>query len=322
MKKKAKPTILVIGAGSIGERHIRNLLALGITNIVVLRSRQLPLRTLDDKGLQIVTSMKAAMKLNPSAAIVCTPTSLHLEQAISCVREGLSVLVEKPLSDSKKGLKKLKKAARKSGAFVQVGYMMRFYPLLKRVKEMIDRNHFGGLVHFSSHWGEYLPDWHPWEDYREGYAARRDMGGGAGLTLSHDLDVALWMLDNRIEDHCAMGNYDSALEVDVDCAMDILLRGKNGVTAHVHQNFFERPARRDYTFRFNEATVTVHFFSNQLIVERSDGNRREEILPEFDRNDLFLDQTKDFLRRLRKGAGPKYTADQIANSRRLLNILA
>ena len=129
------------------------------------------------------------------------------------------------------------------------------------------------------------------------------------------------MLDGKISEHATVKNYASALEVDTDSATDVLLRAKNGVTAHVHQNFFERPARRDYRFRFSTATATVDFFANRLTLERAGKPPRITELTDFDRNDLFLDQTRDFLRRLRAGAESGYTRDQIATSRKIVKIL-
>ncbi|HOY94190.1 MAG TPA: Gfo/Idh/MocA family oxidoreductase, partial [Catalimonadaceae bacterium] len=90
--------VLVIGGGSIGERHIGNLLTLGYTNIVVLRSRNLPFRTVDASKVTIVTDWESALALKPRAAFICTPTSLHISQAIKCAENGISILAEKPLS--------------------------------------------------------------------------------------------------------------------------------------------------------------------------------------------------------------------------------
>lgn len=315
-------TILVIGAGSIGERHVRNLKELGVRNIVVLRSRRLPLRTISEDELTIVTSFDEGMQYEPIAAVICTPTSMHMEQALQCLTRGLSVLVEKPLSHSTESLDKLESAARENGCFLQVGYMMRFHPLLLRVKEHINRRDFGGLVHAASHWGEYLPDWHPWEDYRESYAARKDLGGGAGLTLSHDLDVALWMLGDSADAVSINKNTGSSLEVDVEVAVDVLLRNKEGITATVHQNFFERIPRRFYTYLFDTARLHLDYFGNQLTICQHD--KEDEIiqLHNFDRNDMFLDQSRDFIRRLNTPEDWKnYTTKQISGSRRLLNAL-
>ncbi|NJC26106.1 Gfo/Idh/MocA family protein [Neolewinella antarctica] len=315
-------SILVIGAGSIGERHVRNLRALGVDQITVLRSRRLPLRTIKEDELTIVTSFDEAMTYAPTGAIICTPTALHLSQSMECLRRGMSVLVEKPLSHTTAGLAELEAAALSAGRFVQVGYMMRFHPLLLSVKKLVDENAYGGFVHAASHWGEYLPDWHPWEDYREGYAARKELGGGAGLTLSHDLDVALWILGADAGARGVVKSKGSSLEVDVDVSIDVQLENGKGQIGTVHQNFFERTPRRTYTYLFDEARVEVDFFANQLRTYYPDGQVDTETIEDFDRNDLFLDQSRDFLSRLEApDTWADYTHDQISSSQRLLEIL-
>ena len=319
----SKRSILVIGAGSIGERHVRNLRTLGVGQITVLRSRRLPLRTLAEEQLTVVTSFDEAMQYQPEAAVICTPTSMHLEQTIECLKRGLSVLVEKPLSHTPKGLDELLTHAKQAGRFVQVGYMMRYHPLLLRVKTMVDEAAYGGLVHASSHWGEYLPNWHPWEDYRESYAARKDLGGGAGLTLSHDLDVALWLLGGDAGAGKVVRSHGSSLETDVDVAVDVLLKNTQGQIAHVHQNFFERVARRTYTYLFDEARVEVDFFTNSLSISKVEHEPEVVTLPNFDRNDLFVDQSRDFLTRMdHPEEWVEYTRSQINTSRQILELLS
>lgn len=289
--------VLVIGGGSIGERHIGNLLTLGYTNIVVLRSRMLPFRTVDASKVTIVTDWESALALKPKAAFICTPTSLHISQAIRCAENGISILAEKPLSHSAEGIDDLIAICRKTGVYVQVGYMMRYHPHAETIKKWIQDQTWGKLVSFSTHWGEHLPDWHPWEDYRESYAARKELGGGAALTLSHDLDLVLWMMESNLVSHHLIQNFSSGLEVNVDSAADFLLGFENGVTGHVHLNFFQKVPRREYRFEFTEASVCFDFFKHQIEI-KTKGNVETITMENFERNDLFLRQTIGFFRNM------------------------
>jgi predicted dehydrogenase len=289
--------VLVIGGGSIGERHIGNLLTLGYTNIVVLRSRNLPFRTVDASKVTIVTDWKSALALKPKAAFICTPTSLHISQAIMCAENGISILAEKPLSHNGEGIDELISVCRKTSVYVQVGYMMRYHPHAETIKKWIHDQTWGKLVSFSTHWGEHLPDWHPWEDYRESYAARKELGGGAALTLSHDLDLVLWMTESPLVSHHLIQNFSSGLEVNVDSAADFLLGFENGVTGHVHLNFFQKIPRREYRFEFTEASVCFDFFRHQIEV-KTKGNVETITMENFERNDLFLRQTIGFFRNM------------------------
>lgn len=289
--------ILVIGAGSIGERHLGNLAALGYSRLLVLRSRRLPLRNVREEGLTVLTSWEEVKQHRPRAAFICTPTSGHLSQAVHCAEAGMHILVEKPVSHSTQGKEELTRAVALNGVWFQVGYMMRYHPFVHQIREWMQKETWGKLISFSSHWGEYLPNWHPWEDYRESYAARKELGGGSALTLSHDLDLALFLAGSPLVTHSSLLNFRSDLEVNTDAGADFLLGFENGLTGHVHLNFFQKTARREYRFEFTEASVVYRYFDNELEV-RTGNETRLLSYPGFDRNQLFLDQTKDFFQQI------------------------
>ncbi|MBX2894300.1 MAG: Gfo/Idh/MocA family oxidoreductase [Cyclobacteriaceae bacterium] len=309
---------LIVGAGSIGERYIRNLCALGYINIVVLRTRNLPFRDIGPATVNIITSWEEVEQFKPVAAFICNPTALHLNSAMECVTRGIHVLVEKPLSHTVAGLDTLGHAAIENSVLVHVGYMMRHHPLLKRVYEMVSSNEWGNLIQLQSHWGEYLPDWHPWEDYRTSYAAKRDLGGGVALTLSHDLDLACWIAGGELTESKRIFNFSSSLEVDVESGADFLLRFDTGVTANVHLNFFQRSKERWYKYLFDRAVVFIDFFRNEMIIRDGQGERTER-LNHFDRNDLFLDQIQYFFTSLNR---PEKSAVSIAESKQIINLCA
>lgn len=309
---------LVIGAGSIGERYIRNLWLSGYKNIIVLRTRNLPFRDLGEAQVTVVRSWQEVEALKPVVAFICNPTAMHLASAMECVDRGIHVLVEKPLSHTRDGLDELTRKAIKKNVLVQVGYMMRYHPLIKRVFQFTSTETFGKLLQIQSHWGEYLPDWHPWEDYRTSYAARREMGGGAALTLSHDLDLACWIAGGALVDYTRMYNFSSTLEVDVESGADFLLRYSNGVVANVHLNFFQRTKERWYKYLFENAVIKIDFFGNEMVIQDAEGEKTER-LENFDRNDLFLEQVKHFLASL---AHPEKSAAHIAESKHIINLCA
>ena len=317
MIQKTDP-ILIVGAGSVGERHLRNLLALGYRNLVAYRQRNLPFRTLDPGQVRVVTDFAEALALRPKAAFITSPTAQHLPQALACAEAGLHLLIEKPLSHTAEGLDRLKDVADRRGVYVHVGYMMRFHPLVLELKTLIDENRYGRLLSFTTRWGEYLPDWHPWEDYRTSYAARKELGGGAALTLSHDLDLALWLTPSPLADAYALPNRASALEVDVEAGMDFLLQFRDGTTGHVHLNFFEQPATRYLHFAFERGTARFDYYANTLKIATPAG---EEVLRRegFDRNQMFLDQTEYFLRKT-ASFSPAESRAQIEQSERIIRL--
>jgi predicted dehydrogenase len=296
---KQSDPVLVIGAGSIGERHIRNLLSLGYSNILVLRARRIPLRTLNEETIQVINSLDELGPIQPIAAFICTPTSFHLQQAIICAEKGIHLFIEKPLSHTLEGIHKLKQIIAEKEVYVKIGYMMRFHPLMLKVKEIIEQRTYGNLLSFTTHWGEYLPDWHPWEDYRTSYAAKKELGGGAALTLSHDIDLVNWLMGFPLENYCVMKNHRSSLEVNVEAGIDFLVKYQNGITGHIHLNFFEKPANRYMLYVFEEASVHFNYYQAMLAIKTTE-EVQEIAIENFDRNQLFIDQTVAFFNELEK----------------------
>lgn len=286
--------ILVIGAGSIGERHIGNLLNMGYQNIHVFRQRNLPFRNISNSAIIVHTNWSSIPKENILFAIICTPTNQHLEQTLMCLEAGFHVLVEKPLSHSNEHLEQLIAAVNKYDKLVQVAYMMRFHPHMVQIKNMIENNQYGKLHTIRTHWGSYLPDWHPYEDYKTSYAANKNMGGGVALTLSHDLDLVNWLADSQIQTVAKKFGFSSNLNIDVESVADFQISYQNDITAQVHLNYLEQIPQRRYTFIFEDATVEAEYFSASITIHHK-GIKHVDTIPEFDRNDLFKSELSHFI---------------------------
>jgi predicted dehydrogenase len=284
-----------MGAGSIGERHIEILQKVRYQNIHVYRQRMLPLRNVSSESVRCFTNFSDIDQINPYAAIICTPTAQHLPQALACVERGIHVLVEKPLTNEIAEISKLMQAARQNKVLVQVAYMLRYHPLMQQLKSIIQSERFGKWVSFSTYWGEYLPNWHPWEDYRTSYAARRELGGGVVLTLSHDLDVVNWLADDLPKNWQRVFNYRSNLEVNVESGASFLLEYANGITGVVQLNYYQKFPQRTYQLVFDEAVLKFDYFQNKIVIQTSNG---VETISEdqFERNEMFRLQTLDFLK--------------------------
>lgn len=297
---------LVCGLGSIGERHINNLLTLGYEDIIVHRKRNLPLRTLNREFVSF-SSLQEALRTKPDVAFICNPTHLHLSTAHSCIKAGCHVFVEKPLSNSSEGLASLKLLVEQKSCQLMVGYMMRFHPCLKMIKEWIDEGAIGKIIYFRSQWGEYLPDWHPWEDYRKSYAALKTMGGGPGLTLSHELDTILWLAGDYTE-AVALKNYASTLDLETEHGIDLLIRFKTGATGSVHMDYFQSPPARTLEVVGTEGRLHFNYFNSTVFRYKLQCEDIEEIYDvssTFDRNDLFINEIKHFLNTIATGSQVK-----------------
>jgi len=169
--------ILIAGFGSIGRRHFSNLKALGDAagrphEFVFYRTGRSTLPDDEITAYPVETDIRAALAHRPNAVVVANPTALHLDVAIPAAESGCHLLLEKPVSHSLERIDALRSALAQGGGQVLVGFQFRFHPALRRIRQWLAQEAIGPIVSLRAHWGEYLPGWHPWEDYRRGYAYR------------------------------------------------------------------------------------------------------------------------------------------------------
>jgi predicted dehydrogenase len=301
---------LIAGFGSIGRRHFRNLKALGQNDLVLFRSGKSQLPDEELTGYVVEQDIAAALAHKPNAVIVANPTSLHLDVAIPAAQAGCHILLEKPLSDNMDRVEELRTTVQSSGSRVLVGFQYRFHPGLQKVREILNAGELGKPISAQSHWGEYLPDWHPWEDYRNGYSARGDLGGGVVLTLSHPFDYLRWLF-GEVDFVSGTVQRSGQLDIDVEDYADGTLEFVNDLVIKVHLDYLERPASHWLEVECSTGSMRWDAITGNLNVEHSDGRPSVDYpVPNgFDRNDLFLDQTHHFVEVVKGDAQPSCTLD-------------
>jgi predicted dehydrogenase len=246
---------------------------------------------------------------------------MHLDVAIPAAEAGCHILLEKPVSHSLDGLDVLQKAAQKSGSRILVGFQFRYHPTLNKARELIQSDTLGKILTVHAHWGEYLPQWHPWEDYRQSYAARADLGGGVIVTLTHPLDYLRYLLGD-VESLWSFNGHISPLELDVEDVAEIGLKFMNGAVGGVHVNYFQRPPTHrleivgtNGTLRWDNADGILHFHRAPASFGSFSDNPPASVIesfspPEgFERNQLFIAQTRHFIEIVRGEKDPICTLD-------------
>jgi len=289
-------SILIVGLGSVGRRHLANLRALGWTDIRVLRSSLATLPDMDLQGVPVSTRLEEALDPAPLAVIVAAPTALHLPMALAAARAGAHLLIEKPVSHNIEGLDALSAEVSQRRLQVLVGYQFRFHPALQQMKTWIEAGAIGDVVSAQVHWGEYLPDMHPWEDYRGGYAARADLGGGVLLTLCHPFDYLRWLL-GEIDSVAAVAARRNPLGVAVETCAEVSLGFASGASGHVHLNFIQQPAEHRITIVGTRGTVAWNQADHAARLFTAASGRWQVSPPPvgFERNSMFLDEMRHFL---------------------------
>jgi predicted dehydrogenase len=297
--------ILIAGLGAIGQRHARNLRALRGHSVELLAYRSRRLRHVvtdtlsrDDTrdveaelGVHTFDNLDAALAARPDAVFVCTPTSRHLEIAQRAADAGCHLFVEKPLSHSLEGVDRLLEVVGKRRLVGLMGCQWRFHPQVRALKEVMASGTLGPTRQAEIEYAEYLPDWHPYEDYRQSYAARSELGGGVVLTQIHDYDLAFWLFGMPSSVR-ASGGHLSDLEIDVEDTAEAVLETRT-CTVRVRQSFATRPPRRMVLVRGERATASLDLLASSLTLEPPLAPTAS--LPEYQRNQMFLDEAAHFL---------------------------
>jgi predicted dehydrogenase len=239
---------------------------------------------------------EALQKHKPDAVIVSNPTAFHLDVAIPAAETGCAILLEKPISNSMERLDRLEKAVRKSGSKVLVAFQFRFHPGMLRAKQLIEAGEIGRILSAHVHFGEYLPAWHPWEDYRKGYAARADMGGGVVLTQCHSLDYLPWLV-GEVASLWSFTGKTSDLEVDVEDTAKIGLRFASGALGSLHLDYNRQPPVHTFDIAGTRGTIQWDLSDGAARIYRAE-KKDWEVVPlpaEWERNVMFLEQMKHFV---------------------------
>ena len=288
---------LIAGLGSIGRRHLRNLHTLGQEDILLYRTHQATLPDAELSDYLSFNELSLALAEKPAGVIIANPTSLHLEVAIASAKAGAALLIEKPISDSLAGLGELQSALKMSGKPAMVGFHFRFHPVLNQIKTLLESGQLGKPLFARSHWGEYLPGWHPWEDYRRSYAARAELGGGVVNTLSHPLDYLRWLL-GEVESVSAWTGNLSELELDVEDHADILIRFAAKSAASVHLDYYQRPPSHTLEITCENGRIYWDNASGEAQVFHAQSGAVDLLVPpeSFERNQMFLDEMATFVR--------------------------
>lgn len=310
---------LVVGCGSIGKRHLANLKSLGVDQLMAVdpdESRRQEVVALF--GLEAFASLDSALQRSPHAVLICTPNSLHLQGAMVAARTGCHLFIEKPLSHTLNGVKDLVLEVERRGLVTLVGSNFKFHPSFVKMKEIIDSGVLGKILSARCQFGQYLPDWHPWEDYRKTYSARSDLGGGI-LLDSHEFDYMQWYLGPVNKIFC-MASKLSGLEIDTEDTAAVLLKFANGTIAQIHLDYTQRAYQRSYEFFGENGTLKWDFSDRQVCLYLANENKWEifEEPRNYDFNEIYKAEMKHFMDAIENG---KETMTDIISGWRTLKVI-
>jgi len=246
-RNRAFKRVLVVGLGSIGVRHLQIIRKI-MPEAEICALRHQSSRDLTKLSVRVLDTIEEARKFSPQLAIIANPAPFHLQISDVLIREGCHVLVEKPLSIDTAGVVNFLKEVKKRGLICQVGYNLRFVPSLQRFREFLCNNVIGRVMSVRCEVGHYLPLWRADYDYRESVSARRDLGGGVLLELSHEIDYMCWIF-GAVEWVNATLSRQSSLEIDVEDTAHLTIgfapdKGGHQLIASVNMDFIRHDNTR------------------------------------------------------------------------------
>ncbi len=297
-----KPHILIVGTGSAGRRHAKNLSHLGAA-VSCYDPRE-------DRLVQVRQELPNSVGLYPSwdevlsvshpwdGVVIASPPSVHVDQAIAFMQRNVPVLLEKPIAPDLPSALRLEEITRLSQAQVLLGYTYRWWPPLVELRRRIQQEVVGPLRHARFVMSAHLADWHPWERYQDFFMAHRELGGGALLDESHFIDLMLWFfgmpeaISGRVE-------HLSSLEITTDDNVDVLAIYPNDFRVTIHLDLYGRPHEKSLTVVGEQGSLQCLFDPNRVQQASQPTGPWEVMNFSCERNDMFLSEAKEFLTLIR-----------------------
>tara|TARA_B110000027_G_scaffold133328_2_gene161525 strand:+ start:596 stop:1579 length:984 start_codon:yes stop_codon:yes gene_type:complete len=309
----------VIGCGSIGQRHIGNLIELG-QDVVAWNRNKVRRNLVENKfGIKTYSNLDEMLDIKDlGASVICSPSSLHFIHASKVINKNLNLFIEKPLAINLEGLDTIEYEAKKKGLISHVGTNMRFHFGPALIKKHLEKETIGKVL-WANFWaGMYLPDWHPEEDYRNMYSAKKELGGGAVMDFIHEIDLICWMF-NKPSKLAAIIGQSGWLDLETEDIADVIMSYPKGLKLNLHIDYLQRPFQRGIHLVGDKGwikwdsslkNVVIHFNNSHKVVNESYPSG-------YKHNNMYMEQMKYFLKCL---AEKKQSKSDIQEGRKALEL--
>ncbi len=296
--------VLIVGVGSIGNRHLRCFLKTKRVRLAICDSDVALTESVAKRyGVkELYTSLENALENPPDIAVICTPAHLHIPMGIQLAESGVDLMIEKPLSTTCDNLVRLNRAVDDNHLTCGVAYVLRHHPCLIDVHKIVASNRFGAPLQLTLTSGQHFPYYRP--AYREIYYADHKTGGGAIQdALTHMMNASQWLLGPTTSLICDADHL-SLDGVSVEDTVHVLARHGNTM-ASLTLNQFQAPNESTLMLNFQRGTIRVEFHRNHWhFCDTPQGEWKLGASYEIDRDDLFIDQANVFLDNCLNQTGP------------------
>lgn len=300
--------VLIVGLGSIGQRHLRLARQLlPDADIRVLRHQ--PASQVPEFADACLSSLAQALAFAPELAVLANPAPMHVPIAQSLMTKACHLLIEKPLAASSAGVAELIRSASEHQCVLQIGYNLRFLQSLAEFRQLIQQGRVGKLLSVRCEIGQYLPSWRPDSDYRQGVSARRELGGGALLELSHELDYLRWIFGEVAWVQATLSRQ-SQLEIDVEDSASLQLgfaaaADGSQLLATLNLDFIRHDTTRLCTAIGDQGSLRWNGLSGVVEMYEAGARQWQTVFShQHQRDDSYLAEWQHFLACIREGKQP------------------
>ena len=260
--------VCVVGLGSIGRRHSRLLAECGLEKLVGVDLRQDRRdQATNEIAFDLVTDnfTEVLETHHIDTVFITLPTAFHTNVAKEAAKKGCNLFIEKPLAASVDGLEEVRTIIKEKQLQSYIAYCYRFAPSVQRLKSIVDKGMIGKIYSARLHISTFLPDWHPWEDYRDFYMAKIEQGGGARLDESHGIDLLRWLF-GEVESVFSFVETVSDLEISSDDLTVMNLKFESGLFAEAHFDLLGRSPRIGLELIGSDGTLLWDRIAGQISI--------------------------------------------------------
>ena len=330
---------LFFGLGSIGQRHLRNLIYLKKKSKIFAFRKKYSSPLLNHKNEKITGNVEKKYNIisikkleffkknniTINAAFICNPSSMHVSTAEWCIKRNIPIFVEKPVATNKNDLEKIQKLIKSKKKYINVvGYQLRFNPLIKFIKKYcFEEEKLGKIYNCEIYHGEHVDNFHSYETYKNSYTSQKKLGGGVSLTQIHELDYLNYLYEGySLLDIKYISQKISKLKLDVEDNYVSIFKyksklKKNISLAKITCSFLQVPKQRTIFISGEFGSLHADLNKSKIKILRP---KKKEIVKRFNfhRNDIFISEVKNFLNLIenkgKKRILPSITEDSFVNN--------
>lgn len=291
----------IIGYGSIGRRHVDNLIKNGINEIILFRE----IGKGNSRQFSEYTDFDLFLSENLDAIILSNPTYMHEKYLSKILKKDINVLVEKPLVATHKELEKIKNLIDLYNGIGMIAYNMRFNPCVMETKKILDSKVLGKIHYARFFVGQFLPDWRPNTNHLKSYSSERAMGGGVILDLIHEIDLAFFLTDKPNDTLFSKIDKISNVTRDSEDIAEIAYTTKNKSLVSIHLDYLNRGYERFIKIYAENGNLVSSLSENYVKTFLLKSKPKIKYFKDFSRNDMYNNMLTSFINCINKKIKPE-----------------